>query len=77
MAPHFAFIPFARCDELLLRMRFPVAGPPSRVWLLRAVPPRTVDDEPSDLPDIEVDRAGEVQAHFTRLSPGLGYGFRW
>jgi hypothetical protein len=77
MAPHFAFVPFARCDELVLRIRFPVAGPPSRVWLLQAVPPRTVDDEPKGLPEFEVDRAGEVQARFTRLSLGLGYGFRW
>jgi hypothetical protein len=77
MAPHFAFTPFGRCDELLLRVRFPATRPPTRVWLLQAVPPRTADDEPDNLPVVQPDRAGEVQGRFTSLSPGLGYGFRW
>lgn len=77
MVPHYALTPLSRCDEFRLRVRFAADRPPSAVWLLDGLPPRILDDDPTDLPPVRLDAAGEAEAHFTNLARGLGYGFRW
>ncbi|TDD60116.1 hypothetical protein [Actinomadura rubrisoli] len=77
MASHYALVPFGRCDEFRLCVRFPLESPPPAVRLLSAIPPRMIDDGPAGLPRVGLDRVGEAEARFTDLVPGLGYGFRW
>ncbi|TQS45622.1 hypothetical protein [Cryptosporangium phraense] len=75
MAPHYALTPLSRCDRFALRVRFPIPTPTT--YLLRGVPPRSLDDPPGALTRVEPDRAGEATARFEALTPGLGYGLRW
>ncbi|MFC5187900.1 hypothetical protein [Actinomadura harenae] len=77
LAPHYALTPFGRCDAGTVRVRFAPGHPPRRLWLLDGVPPRVIDDAPRDLPVVELDGVGEAYRHFDRLTPGVGYGFRW
>ncbi|TDB83715.1 hypothetical protein E1264_27370 [Actinomadura sp. KC216] len=77
MVPHYALTPLSRCDAFLLRVRFPLSRPPERVWLLDAVPPRTLDDPPAGLPEVALDRAAEARAGFGDLAIGHAFGLRW
>jgi hypothetical protein len=77
VAPHYAYSPIRRVDELVIRVRFEPGYPPGGVWLLDGVPPRTADDEPTGLPPVRLDAAGEAVARFVSVRPGLSYGFRW
>lgn len=77
MAPHYALTPFGRCVRYAVRVRFSAERPPQRIWLLDGVPPRMIDDPPDGLRVVEPDGAYEVGHIFHRLTPGIGYGFRW
>jgi len=78
MASHYVCYPLVRCADLRIRLRFaPSDAAAARVWLLAGAAPRTVDDDPSGLPRVAVDRAGETQVHFAGLHQGRGYGLRW
>jgi hypothetical protein len=79
MAPHYVCLPLTRCAEFQIRVRFSprqvAAG--TEVFVLDGVPPRAVDDDPSRLPRLDIDRAGEAQLRFVELQQGRGYGLRW
>jgi hypothetical protein len=77
VSPYYALTPFGRCDAGAVRVRFAPERPPRRLWLLDGVPPRVIDDAPRDLPTVGLDGAGEAYRRFDRLTPGVGYGFRW
>lgn len=77
VSPYYALTPFGRCDVGTVRVRFAPRHPPRHLWLLDGVPPRVIDDAPRDLPVAELDGAGEAYRRFDRLTPGVGYGFRW
>ncbi|MFI0486629.1 hypothetical protein [Actinomadura sp. 9N215] len=77
MVPHYALTPLTRCDAFMLRVRFSLSRPPGRVWLLDGVPPRTLDDPPTGLTEVALDRAAEAQVGFEDLAVGHAFGLRW
>lgn len=75
MTPRYALTPFNRCDTFELRVRF--GEPVPTVWRLSGLPPRTLDDDLSDLESLVSDPVGEVYVQFTGLERGRSYGLRW
>lgn len=75
--PHFACVPKHPCDIFDLRIRFDRDRPPPRIWPLRSVFQRDLDDSLPGAEEISPDDAGEVHLTFRDLTPGLAYGARW
>ncbi len=77
MRPHFACVLRHPCRVLDLRVRFDRDRPPERVWLLRDAFQRDLNDLVPTRENVRVDGAGESQASFRDLAPGMAYGLRW
>lgn len=80
MRTHYVVFPDRRCDELDLRIRFPVDRTPELVWRVEEVFHRELDEPPQESAQakpLPIDRVGEVHMVFRDLLPGHGYGARW
>jgi hypothetical protein len=76
MPPYYVMTPLRPCEEFSVRVRFGTAVP-ERIWQVRAIPPRAIDDVEPKEGLLEADRLGEVSLEFSRLRQGLSYGMRW
>jgi transcriptional regulator with XRE-family HTH domain len=77
MASHFLHVPFGRSDRFELRVKFDPRRLPATVWLLRDAPTAVIYQPEPAAETVIPDRFGEVQATFSDMRPGLGYGVRW
>jgi hypothetical protein len=64
------------CATLDLRVRFDRRRVPGRITAFEHVHPRDFASATDGVP-VHADAAGEVQASFTDLTPGMAYGVRW
>ncbi|MFL6143237.1 MAG: hypothetical protein ACJ72N_15410 [Labedaea sp.] len=77
MRPYVVCVPKHRCAVFELRVRFDRARLPGRIWLLRGVFERDIDDPMRGGEVLTADLAGEIHATFRNLASGLAYGARW
>jgi hypothetical protein len=75
MPPYYVFTPLRPCEQFSVRVRFGT-DLPRRIWLVDGIPPRAIDDEPTD-GLLTTDRHGEVSLDFALMHQGLSYGLRW
>jgi hypothetical protein len=74
--PWFAVVLEHPCATLDLRVRFDRRRVPARITAFEHVHPRDFTTAPGGM-TVHADAAGEVQASFTDLTPGMAYGVRW
>ncbi|MBB4905517.1 hypothetical protein [Actinophytocola algeriensis] len=74
--PWFAVVLEHPCATLDLRVRFDRRRVPGRITAFEHVHPRDFASATDGVP-VHADAAGEVQASFTDLTPGMAYGVRW
>jgi hypothetical protein len=77
MQPYIVCVPRHRCAVFDLRVRFDPVRSPERIWLLRGVFERDIDDPVRAGEVVTVDPAGELHLTFRNLTSGLAYGARW
>lgn len=77
MAPRYVFVPYRRCDEFELLVRFSERAIPADVRRVTAAFHREIDERQPDTEIIHPDGAGEVRLRFTNLRVGFGYGLQW
>jgi len=77
MTPHYVHVPYRRCDEFELRVRFSEPAMPADVRRINAAYHREIDDRQPDTEIIRPDDAGEVHVRFTDLRLGFAYGAQW
>jgi hypothetical protein len=77
MAPRYVFVPYRRCDEFELLVRFSEHAVPADVRRVTAAFHREIDERQPDTQIIHPDSAGEVRLRFTNLRVGFGYGLQW
>ncbi|PWW64430.1 hypothetical protein [Actinokineospora spheciospongiae] len=75
MKPYYICELRRRCASFKLNVKFHT--PPAEVQLLSEEFQADVSDETIKFPSVPINSAGEVNAEFTSLSPGLVYGLRW
>jgi hypothetical protein len=75
--PHLVCVPSYPCNVLDLRVRFDNDRPPARIWLLRHVFQRDLEDPAVSGEALATDRIGEIHVTMRDLTPGLAYGVRW
>jgi hypothetical protein len=76
--PHYVFQPLVPCDRFDLCVRFDPTHPPARVWEVRGITLRQLEEEPP-VPSavLTPDGVGEVERAFTGMQAGLTYGVAW
>lgn len=74
--PWFAIVLEYPCAALDLRVRFDRRRVPGRISTFEHVHPRDFASATGGV-TVYADAAGEVQASFTSLVPGMAYGVRW
>ncbi|MBP2321772.1 hypothetical protein JOF56_002157 [Kibdelosporangium banguiense] len=77
MRPHYMYFPERPCADFDVRIRFAQDALPEQCWSRSDAFPRDADDAPPTTTVLRPDLVGEVQAHFSDLMPGLGYGVQW
>lgn len=74
--PWFVYVLEHPCATLDLRVRFDRRRVPLRITAFEHVQPREFTSA-TDGVTVYADAAGEVQASFTDVAPGMAYGVRW
>lgn len=74
---HYAYTPSTRCDAFHLRVHFDPARTPARVWMVRDVFHRDLDERTVEGQPLTPDRCGDLSVDFTEILPGHGYGIQW
>ncbi|MGB3444865.1 MAG: hypothetical protein WBA97_39510 [Actinophytocola sp.] len=74
--PWYACVLEYPCATLDLRVRFDHRRVPARITAFEHVDPRDFASATGGV-TVYADAAGEVQASFTDLTPGMAYGVRW
>lgn len=74
---HYAYTPSTRCDAFHLRVHFGPDRIPARVWLVRDVFHRDLDERTVEGEPLTPDRCGDLSVDFDDILPGHGYGIQW
>ncbi|GEM_PF-3205331 len=77
MAPHYVHVPYRRCDNFELLVRFDEHSIPTDIRQITAAFHREIDDRQPDAEILRPDDAGEVHVRFTNLRVGFAYGIQW
>lgn len=77
MVPRYIHLPVHRCDRFDLRVKFHPRALPHAVWLVDKVPEMVYANQRPGPRLVQPDPLGEVQARFTELQLGFGYGVAW
>lgn len=77
MTPHYVFVPYRRCDEFELHVRFDEHALPADVRRVNGRAHREIDERQPDTEILRPDSAGEVHIRFTNLRVRAGYGLQW
>jgi hypothetical protein len=77
MTPHYVFVPYRRCDEFELFIRFDEHALPTDIRRVNARFHREIEERQPDEEKLRPDAAAEVHIRFTNLQVGAGYGIQW
>ena len=77
MTPHYVHVPYRRCDEFELRIRFSEHAMPADARRINAAFHREIEDRQPDTEILRPDDAGEIHVRFTDLRVGFAYGAQW
>jgi hypothetical protein len=77
LEPHYAFVPLQPCAHFEVRVRFHPSRVPSKVWRLDGVPPRLLQEPPTEPELLAPDPLGDLRLAFEGLVQGYGYGLAW
>lgn len=77
MTPHYVHVPYRRCDNFKLLVRFGEDSIPADIRRISAAFHREIEDRQPDTEILRADDAGEVHARFTNLKVGFAYGIQW
>jgi hypothetical protein len=77
MTPHYVFVPYRRCDEFELFVRFTEQDLPDDIRRVNGRFHREIEEPQPDEEVLRPDSAGEVHVRFTNLQVGAGYGIQW
>ncbi len=77
MAPHYVHVPYRRCDNFELLVRFSQHAIPADIRRITAAFHREIEDRQPDTEVLHPDSAGEVNVRFANLRVGFAYGLQW
>lgn len=76
MTPHYVHVPYRRCDNFELLVRFGNSIP-TDIRRITAAFHREIEDRQPDTEILQPDGAGEVHVRFANLRVGFAYGMQW